>query len=215
MRVDRFDRVDRFGGVDKGLVAEGSNGARRARGDTYGATTAGLHGEADSVPASGGILVLLNRAARGPIGLLARLRDGDDERGSALIELIFLGVFMSIPMFYLIVALARLQAGTYAATTAAREATRAFVTSPSSSLAYPRARAAADLAFADQSFRGGRIDLACAGSACLQRGSVIRSTASVEVPLPLVPSFLRAVIPTQITINATHVETVDPYRAEP
>lgn len=147
--------------------------------------------------------------------LVARLAAGGNDRGSALVELIFLGVFLSLPMFYLIIAVGRIQAGTYAVSTAAREATRAFVTSPTAPLAAPRAQAAADLAFADQGFRTGRVSMSCAGRTCLARGAVVGSTASVIVPLPLVPSFLSGVLPTSVTISATHVEAVDPYRSLP
>lgn len=136
-----------------------------------------------------------------------------DDRGSALIEFAFLGVLLSIPLLYLIVTLARLQAGAYAVTTAAREAVRAYVTSPQPALAAPRAQAASRLAFADQGFADGSVAMSRSGGACLSRGSQVRSDATLQVQLPLIPGFLRAVLPTDVTRSATHTETVDTYGA--
>jgi hypothetical protein len=37
----------------------------------------------------------------------------------------------------------------------------------------------------------------------------------VTVPLPLVPSFARAVVPLQVPITASHVAVVDRFRGAP
>src|SRR4051794_3589223 len=52
------------------------------------------------------------------------LRPGDGEEGSALVEFVFLAVVMLVPIVYLIVTLARIQAGTLAVEQASREAGR-------------------------------------------------------------------------------------------
>ena len=51
-----------------------------------------------------------------------------DEGGTAVIEFVWLAVLLLIPLIYLILCLARVQAGSYAVTQGAREAARAFVT---------------------------------------------------------------------------------------
>ena len=65
--------------------------------------------------------------------LLRRLRRTatrtSGEQGSALVEFVFLAVLMMVPLIYLVMVLARLQAGSYAASAAVREAGRAYVTS--------------------------------------------------------------------------------------
>lgn len=46
------------------------------------------------------------------------------DRGSALVEVVFLLVVLALPSIYLVSTVARLQAGAYAASAAAREAGR-------------------------------------------------------------------------------------------
>ena len=57
-------------------------------------------------------------------------RVAHDERGSAVVEFVVLGVLMLVPLIYLVMMMARLQAGSFAVSQAAREAGRAYVTSP-------------------------------------------------------------------------------------
>jgi len=139
-----------------------------------------------------------------------------DESGSAVVEFIVLAVVMLLPLVYLVLFMARIQAGTYAVSVAAREAGRAYVSSPSGAEAPGRARAAADLAFADQGFTsGGSLTISCDGSPCLRPEGRVSTTSRVIVPLPLVPAFARGVIPLQVPVSATHVATVDRFRGSP
>ena len=50
------------------------------------------------------------------------------EEGSAVVEFVALAVLLLIPIIYLILTVGRLQAASYAVSTAAREAARAYVT---------------------------------------------------------------------------------------
>ncbi|WP_377645529.1 pilus assembly protein [Oryzobacter terrae] len=123
---------------------------------------------------------------------------------------------MLVPLVYLVMTMARLQAGSFAVSQAAREAGRAFVTAESEEVAGPRARAAAHVAFLDQSFEGqGRLRLACDGSPCLRPEGRVETTATVRVPLPLVPTFVRDVVPLSIPVSASHLSTVDRFRGDP
>lgn len=140
---------------------------------------------------------------------------GPADRGSAVVEFVFLGVLLLVPVFYLVMLLARVQAGTYAASAASREAGRAYVTSVEAGQAAGRAGAAANLAFADQGFaREGAITMRCDGTPCLRPEGRVQVTASVTVPLPLVPAFFAGVVPLEIPVSVTHVSTVDRYRGE-
>lgn len=135
------------------------------------------------------------------------------EEGSAIIEFVFLGVLMLVPLIYLVMALGRVQAGSYAVTTAAREAGRAFVTAEGGEDAAARAHAASAVAFADQGFEGlGALDISCSSSPCLTPGARIETTTRVTVPLPLVPAFARDVVPLEIPLTASHLSTVDRFR---
>lgn len=136
------------------------------------------------------------------------------EEGSAVVEFITLGVILLIPLVYLVMFMGRLQAGSYAAATAARESGRAFVSAPDPGAAEGRARAAARIAFSDQGFATtGTLSITCDGSPCLRPEGRVETSARVVVPLPLIPSFARAVVPLQVPVSASHVSTVDRFRA--
>lgn len=142
---------------------------------------------------------------------LAR-RCGPVEAGSAVVEFVFLAVLMMIPVCYLVMVMARIQAGAYAVSAASREAVRAYVTSPAPGQAGERADAAAGLAFADQGFAGqGQIQLRCDGTPCLRPEGRVGATATVAVPLPFVPTLLDGVVPTQVPVTATHSEVVERF----
>jgi len=149
--------------------------------------------------------------------LLVRVRARGREGGSALVEFVFLGVLVLVPLIYLVMVLARLQAGAYAASAASREAGRAFVTATRPGAAAGRAEAAARIAFEDQGFRGGeaRLTMSCDGTPCLRPDGRIEMVATVTVPLPLVPAFARDVVPLEVPLTARHLAVVDRFRGAP
>ena len=136
------------------------------------------------------------------------------QAGTAIVEFVFLGVLMLVPLIYLTLMVARVQAGSYAATQAAREAGRAFVTAASEDSASGRAQAAAAIAFTDQGFTGDQATLAiaCAASPCFTPEAKVEMSTTVTVPLPLIPSFARDVIPLEVPVSATQVVTIDRFR---
>lgn len=142
-----------------------------------------------------------------------RLERARSEEGSAVVEFVFLGVLLLIPLVYLVMGLARVQAGSYAVTTAAREAGRAFVTAEAGQDAGARAQAASEVAFRDQGFGGqGSLSISCSASPCLTPDGRVETTTRVTVPLPLVPAFARDVVPLEIPLTASHLSTVDRFR---
>jgi Flp pilus assembly protein TadG len=139
-----------------------------------------------------------------------------DERGTAVVEFVVLAVLMLIPLVYLVMMMARLQAGSFAVSQAAREAGRAYVTAESGQDAPARAQAAARIAFLDHSFEDdGRLRIACDGSPCLRPDGRVETTATVRVPLPLIPAFVREVVPMSLPVSASHLSTVDRFRGLP
>jgi len=139
-----------------------------------------------------------------------------DEGGSAVVEFVVLGVLVLIPLVYLVMMLARVQAGSYAVGLAAREAGRAYVTADTGEDAAGRAQAAARIAFMDQAFEeSGRLVIGCDGTPCLRPDGRVETTATVRVPLPLVPAFVRDVIPLSVPVSASHLSTVDRFRGLP
>ena len=151
---------------------------------------------------------------RGPHLRVVRAVLQDDD-GRAVIEFIFLGILLLLPLLYLVLTAARIQAASFSASLAGREAGRAFVTAASEEDAYARARAAAGLAFDDFGFgeREAGVEVACDGSPCLRPEGVVTAQASIEVRLPLVPDFIADHVPSSVTVTSTHVATVDRFVA--
>lgn len=140
-------------------------------------------------------------------------RTGAAERGSMTVEVAFLLVLLVVPLFYLVGTLGRVQAGAYAASAAAREAGRAFVTAADAGAAPVRAHAAAELVLDAHGFGPGdaTLDLSCSGN-CLAPGSRVLVSTTVEVPLPLVPDFMRGRVPMSVSLSSQHVSPVDEFR---
>ena len=137
-----------------------------------------------------------------------------DEGGTAVIEFVWLAILLLVPLMYLVLCLARLQAGSYAVTQGAREGARAYVTAEEDGSAGARARAAADIAFEDQGFADqGELSVECTADPCLTPGASVTTRAAVDVPLPLVPSFLGDVVPLEIPVSASQVAPVPEYEA--
>lgn len=152
--------------------------------------------------------------ARHVIERVAGRRRRAVEEGRAILEFIFLGILLLLPLTYLVLTAARLQAASFSASLAGREAGRAFVTAPTDDEGYARARAAAALAFSDFSFGdGAEVSVSCDGSPCLRPEGSVTSTATIAVQLPLVPDFIAAHVPASVTITSTHVASVDRFVA--
>lgn len=136
------------------------------------------------------------------------------DRGSVLVEVLFLMVLLTLPLFYLVATLAQAQAGAYAASAAAREAGRAFVTATDLDSAYQRANAASLLAVGSHGFDAPQLDLVitCGAPDCLVPGASVRIDVSISVGLPLIPDFMGGAVPTQVVLDATHIEVVDAFR---
>src|SRR3954470_24022100 len=108
--------------------------------------------------------------------------NGNVDDGRAILEFIFLGMLLLLPLTYLVLTAARLQAASFSASLAGREAGRAFVTAASDDEGHARARAAAALAFSDFSFEdGAAVSVVCDGWPCLRPEGSVTSTATIEV----------------------------------
>lgn len=141
-----------------------------------------------------------------------RRRAGAGDDGRAIVEFLVVGLLVLLPVTYLVMTLARVQAAAFAVSTASREAGRAFTTAQGDGTGYARAQAAAALSFEDYDFGGdGSVQVSCDGSPCLRPEGRVQVEATVVVPLPLVPDFLASAVPASVPVSATHVATVDRF----
>jgi hypothetical protein len=136
------------------------------------------------------------------------MRSPSSDDGTAVLEVIALGVGLLIPLLYAVVSVMSVQAAAYAATSAARESARAYVTAATPAQGARRARSATALVLADAGVAAVRPTVTCRGG-CLVPGSRVDVAVQVDVPLPLLPGG-----PT-ITVTGRESMPVDRYRTAP
>jgi len=136
--------------------------------------------------------------------LRARLGTTEDgERGSAIVEFVFIALVVFLPLVYVVAGFSAVQRGVFAANAAAREAGRAMGTAPDPVTGQARAEAAVAVAVADQSVAATDVVLAYApaGAGCDAAGSYLPSLTpgeefsvcvTVTVRVPLLPEFIDA-----------------------
>ncbi|WP_372699435.1 hypothetical protein [Arthrobacter sp. JSM 101049] len=113
----------------------------------------------------------------------------DREEGSSIVEFIFLGVLLLVPVTYLIISASQLQAASFAAVGAADHAARTFASAEDEAEGAARARNAVDVAVAnlDMDANAASMEYRCS-PACLEPGSIVSVEVSISVPLPFLPS---------------------------
>lgn len=137
------------------------------------------------------------------------------EHGSAIVEFVWLGLLLLLPLVYVLVAAFEVQRASYAVSAASRSAGRAFVLAPDQSSAYARARQAATVALNDQGVgrKQARVRISCRPepTRCLSPGSVVTVVVTATRPLPLAPDVLGDARP-QVTVDSVHSEPYGTFR---
>lgn len=135
------------------------------------------------------------------------------EDGTAIVEFVWLGLLLLVPLLYILLAVFEAQRTAFAASAATRSATRAFVTSPDQATGEARAQAAVRLAFRDQGVEPADVRITCRPdpAACLTPGSVVVATVRTRVALPLMPTFFGDDAPA-ISVDARHESPYGEFR---
>ena len=132
-----------------------------------------------------------------------RRRLGGGERGSALVEFVFIALVVFVPLVYIVAGFSAVQRGVFGSTAAAREAGRAIGTAPDVATGLARAERAAQLAVEDQSvdatdvrvnYVGPDVDCEAGGgySPTLTPGEEFSVCVTVTVRIPFLPEFVDA-----------------------
>ena len=135
--------------------------------------------------------------------LRGRLRMLRDDRGSALVEFVFIALVVFVPLVYIVAGFSAVQRGVFASTAAAREAGRAVGTAPDAVTGMARAEDAVRIAVEDQSVEATdvRLAYAAAGAPCgsaggytpaLTPGEEFSVCVTVTVRIPLLPEFIES-----------------------
>lgn len=136
-----------------------------------------------------------------------------NERGSALVETMLLGLVLLVPLIWALGVLSELHRAALATTAAAREAGFDAARAASPIEARERVDAAVGVALADHGLDPAGVDVRWS-TGRLQRGGQVQVRVEYEVPVLQAP-FLGSVGGPGITVAATHVARVDPYRSRP
>lgn len=138
-----------------------------------------------------------------------------DERGSALIEVVWLSILLLVPLVYIVLSVFVVQRSAFAVTEAAKAAGRAYATAPDEQTGRARALWAAGLALRDQHLDAGSltVEVSCRPDPgnCLAPGAMIDVRLEYPAELPLMPSALGGNTPS-IRVSAEHTEPYGTFR---
>lgn len=141
-----------------------------------------------------------------------------DERGTALVELTWLGILLLVPMLWIVLSVFEVQRGAFAVSSAARAAGRAYALAPNDAAGRARAEAAARRALADQGVEHAplRLEVRCTPFPhdCHAGTSVITVVVRSRVDLPLMPSALGGRAP-GFALDASHTVPIGQFQEVP
>lgn len=144
---------------------------------------------------------------------MLRSRLSTDDSGSASLEFITAGLLLLLPVVYLVLTLAAVQAGAFAVEGAARQAARVYVQAESASDADAAAARAIEFALADYGLEttAVAVGVSCTESPCLTRRGYVTVTVSTTIALPLVPPVLNLGTPLSIPVSSTATQQVSRF----
>jgi hypothetical protein len=138
-----------------------------------------------------------------------------DERGSALVELSWLGLLLLVPMLWIVISVFEVQRGAFGVSAAARSAGRAYALAPNDAVGQARAEAAVRRALDDQGLEGQSFTLrvTCQPSpgSCHSGTSVITVHVATQVDVPMLPAVLGGDAPS-FALDATHTVPIGQYQ---
>lgn len=110
---------------------------------------------------------------------------GPDEHGSAVVEFVFLGLLLLVPVVYVVLAVGQVQAASFAVVGAADSAAKVYASAPNAGAGEQRAADAAELALSDFGLEpeGMAMDISCSEE-CLAPGTTVTVTVRFDVALP-------------------------------
>ena len=147
----------------------------------------------------------------------------EQDAGGAIVEFLGVTVLLLVPIVYGVIAIAQVQAASYAAEGASRAAARSAAAAivdtwdagaaggVATSAAHARAQADVDLALEDFGIDGtGTVALACEPHCTAPQADVV-ADVQITVPLPGIPGAIRAALPLEVTVDATGRAPLDTW----
>ncbi len=139
----------------------------------------------------------------------------DEERGSAALEFILVGVVLLVPIVYLIVALGAIQEQALGVEAGARHLARTIATSSDAATADERAdrvlTAIVEEYGIDRSNVEIEVSCASGATACPEPGAILLVTVSANVTLPLVPQIFGLDELASVPVEATGAQKISRF----
>jgi hypothetical protein len=143
------------------------------------------------------------------------MRRPHDQRGSALVEVSWLGILLVLPVLWIVMSVFEVQRGAFGVSAAARAAARAYALAPDDASGLVRARTAARIALDDQGAHGvtPEVRVSCTPypDDCHQGRSVITVSVHSRVVLPLMPAALGSNRPS-FALDATQTVPIGQFQ---
>jgi hypothetical protein len=142
-------------------------------------------------------------------------RHWTSDDGSASLEFITAGLVLLLPLVYLVLTMASIQAGAFAVEGAARQAARVYVQAGSVAEANAAAARAVQFALADYGLDTDevRVVVSCRPNPanCLQRRGFVTVQVSTSVALPLVPPVLDLEVGLAVPVESSATQQVSRF----
>jgi hypothetical protein len=137
------------------------------------------------------------------------------EHGTAIVELVWLGILLLVPLLWIVLSVSEVQQGAFGVTAAARSAGRAYALAPDDQSGQRAAEEFVQRALADHGLEDAplRVTVTCTPYPhdCHNGTSVITVRISSSVELPLLPDALGGGAP-RFALDATHTVPVGRYQ---
>lgn len=146
-------------------------------------------------------------------GIRRRLTTLAHEGGSASLEFLTVGIILLVPLVYLVLALAAVQAGALGVEGAARQAARVAVIAADRGESDAAVDRAVRVALADYGIdaAAASVSVMCDRTDCLEPGARVSVSVLARVELPLVPDFLALTAVGSVPIEASAMQTVSRF----
>ncbi|MEO7121796.1 MAG: hypothetical protein ABI400_01500 [Lacisediminihabitans sp.] len=146
---------------------------------------------------------------------MPRSKRWTDDDGNASLEFVTTGMILLLPLVYLVLVMAAVQAGSLAVEGAARQAVRVFVQSRTIDEAQARAERAIQFGLKDYGLdaKDATVSVTCQPRPddCLRRLGTVTVNIAVAVRLPLVPAAITVNLPLEVPLKATATEQVSRF----
>jgi Flp pilus assembly protein TadG len=137
------------------------------------------------------------------------------DEGTASLEFLTVGILLLVPLVYLVLAVATIQAGALGVEGAARQAARVAVLGADNGASDAAVERAVRVTLDDYGIDAASVSLTCDRADCTEAGAHVNVAVRARVDLPLVPDVLTLSMIGSVPIEASATQTVSRFAGRP